>query len=266
MGAAFGQCPHKHVYNANMKLAPQTRYAEIVDDLNAYLARDVYADAGSWEMRSLKRECERVRDIDAFEGWALLGSYYALVGNLAETERCFNASIALRADAMIYGNYYASLSNLGYFTKSHQFLVENGAPEFGRLSALNNYARRLGSFKTAVSFNEKADAMGLVLHESLPDEYFHAARILKQNNFTDEQVNRHLDAAGEVLRRHALFYHDQIRIDVTDMEGVFVGVTCILDISKNPKEVLELNIELAKVEEEMDVERHPVFDVVFNPV
>jgi hypothetical protein len=248
-----------------MITAPQTRFSDVIRDINARL-QGAYADPTTWEMRSLKRECEKVRDADPSDGWGLLGSYYALVGNADECDRCFAASFRLSKTPVTCGNYHANLGNLGYFSKAHQFFVDVGSPKLGMLSMFIEQAPCLGSFRTTVSYAEEAEAMGITSLPPLSEAYVRATGVLKRAGVTDEQVAQHLDAAGEILRRHRLFYGDKIRVNVSDVEGLFVGVTCIVPVAKTPKEVFELNVELAVAEQEMGVQKHPVFDVMFKPI
>lgn len=252
--------------NSCMKIVPQTRSGEVTDQLNNILGRGVYADAQAFEMRLLKRECERIRNVDAGVGWGLFGSYYTLLGDIDEAERSFKASLKLNKNPVACGNYYATLGNLGYFTRAHQYFLEVGKPELGMLSVLNAYAEGMGSFQAAVAYNKDAEAMGMVPQRGLNGASVKAAAILAKAGVTDEQVARHMDAAGEVLRRRKLFYHEDILVNVADIDGVFVGVTCVLGVNRAPKEVFELNVELARAEREMGVEKHPVFDVMFKPV
>jgi len=104
-------------------------------------------------------------------------------------------------------------------------------------------------------------------HEHMP---FHTilryppkAKILRGFNISDEDVAKHLDAAGVVLRDKKMLNIREPEILATDIEGEMIGVTMIIPIECDPSEVFSYNVALAKKEEEAGVRKHPAFDVVF---
>lgn len=246
-----------------MKTVAKTRDHDVIERLNIALNEPSYADPNSFEMRWIKRECERVREVEPALGWSLLGCYYSMLGDAAEVKRCFEASWRLEKSSSAVGNYYANLSNLGYFSEAHKFFVEHGRPERGVLSYLAE--KNTGSFQTLVSYFDEAEAKGIVTVDATKNDYRAAARILSQNGVSDVEVARYMDAAGAVLRQHRMFFSDDIQVQVSDVEGVFVGVTCVFRVHRSREEVFDLNIELARAEREMDVQKNPVFDVMFLP-
>ena len=92
-----------------------------------------------------------------------------------------------------------------------------------------------------------------------------AASVLRKVGLSDEFVVRHLDAAGDVLREARIFAIGDMEVDACDVEGVFVGVTCVLRVNKTSREVFELNQELAKAERARMIEKNLAFDVMFKP-
>jgi len=249
-----------------MKLAAQTISSEVVDRLNRILHRGVYASPNEFDVRFLKRELEKLRDADVAFGWALFGSYNVLLGDLSETERCFSASFRLASVPAASGNYHASLCNLGYFNRAHHYFVEKGRPELGILSHMRDEAASTGSFQTAVAYSKEAESMGIALGPELNDRYVRAAKVLANAGVSDDDVTRHLDFAGEVLRRHKLFFINDIQVNVSDVDGEFIGVTCVLNVRKSPVDAFELNVELAELEQEMGLQKNPAFDVMFLPL
>ena len=249
-----------------MKLAPVPKHNQVNAKINAALESGAYNDPGSFEMRLLRRECEQVVKAEPFMGWALLGSFFSALGDVEEAERCFSASLKLRNDYVTHANYHTNLGNLGLFSKAHQYFVEHGRPEKGQFSMMLGFAQTMGSFQTAVAYAEEAEAMGIELQEQLSESCRKAACLLASEGVSDEQVALHLDVAGEVLRRRRMFYYDAPKIKVSAVKGVFVGVTCVLAVAGSSMEVFEMNMELAQLEREMDVVKHPAFDVIFKPL
>ena len=250
--------------NDSMKLEPVTKNNELNVHLNAAIANGRYFDHTAFAARLLKRECEKVRDVEPFIGWSLLGSYHAIVGDAEESERCFFASMRLVKDAVISTNYYASLVNLGFFSKAHRFFAMSAAPESGMLQLLIPVAQTAGSFQSAVTFARAAQEKGLIGENVTSVRCQQAAALLSRFEISDEHVVQHMDVAGEILRRRKLCANDEPRIDVSDVEDVLVGVTCVLTVPETPAEVFEMNVELAALEEEMGIAKHPAFDVMFK--
>jgi len=248
-----------------MKLVPQTRSSELTDKLNSVLHRAIFADRNSFEMRALKRECEQVRDVDPAVGWGLLGSYNGLLGDIEEAARCYKASLALANNPIVHLNYYAAMGNLGYFSMAHDYFLEVSKPELGNLSSLISNAESMGSFQTIVQRVEQAEAMNLQPKLQLNGSFLKAVRVLRKVDLSDEFVVRHLDAVGDVLREAKMFADGDMEVDACDIDGVFVGVTCIFRVDGTALEVFELNQQLAKAERVRSIEKHLAFDVMFKP-
>jgi hypothetical protein len=248
-----------------MNSVPKNRSSEIIGQLNDISGRGSYVDETTFEMRRIKREIEQVLAMDASVGWGLLGSYVSLSGDLDEVKRCFSASLRLAQDPTTHSNYHACLGNLGYLNAAHQYFVEHGKPQTGMLSALTRYAERMGSFQAVVAYSKEAEEMNIELQFPPSEQSFKVAAVLQAAGVSDDQVVRHMDAAGMLLRKHKMFFGKDIEINFSDVQGEFVGVTCVLNVNKPPQEVFELNVELAMAEIELGVQKHPAFDVMFLP-
>lgn len=87
--------------------------------------------------------------------------------------------------------------------------------------------------------------------------------ILRRAGLSDLDIARHLDAAGSVLREMRVFEVQPPKIIATNVENVMTGVTMVLYIKCDPAEIFSYNVALAQKEEELNVVKHPAFDVVF---
>lgn len=249
-----------------MIIAAQTKFSEVIDQINEVLSKGTYADPDDFALRAILRDCKRVRDVDPARGWGLLGCYYSVLGDAAEVDRCFRASQDLAHLNVVCENYHANLVNLGYFSRAHEFFKSRAHPKSGMFSGMGRVAFSSGSIHTFLSFYETAVAMNLEMPELPAAKAARAAAVLKKAGLSDEHATRHLDAAGAVLRRHKLFHEQDVRLEVADEPGVFMGVTCIFRLRRSAEEVFELNLELAAEEDEMMVDKSPAFDVLFLPV
>ncbi|QOY95607.1 hypothetical protein IM543_07070 [Massilia sp. UMI-21] len=241
----------------------KTKSSEVVDKLNNVLEEGKYADSNSFAMRAILRDCEQVRAVDPAHGWSLLGCYHTLLGDEEEVERCFRASQNLMKSPHACSNYHTNLTNLGFFSRAHAFYKANGNPESGNFSMISLIGFLSGSFQTFVSYYDRAVAMNMELPQYPITQLRRVAELLSRAGWSDEMTTRHMDAAGLILRRHRLLCSEDSQVDVVDEPGVFQGVTCAIPLQMNAEKVFELNMELAAAEEELQVEKSPVFDVMF---
>jgi hypothetical protein len=248
-----------------MKIAANTKSDEVIDKLNTVLRTGKYASSSDFALRVIRRECEQVRSVDPARGWSLLGCYHSLLGEADEVDRCFKASQDLRNISIACDNYHTNLTNLGYFSRAHEFFKARATPESGMFSLMANVAFTSGSFQTFLAFYDGAMAMNMEMPVLPVERARRVAAVLSKAGVSDEQVTQHLDAAGVVLRKHKFFFADDGEIEVADEPGVFSGVTCIFRVNQSAEEVFELNMELSAAEDEMNVERSPAFDVLFFP-
>lgn len=249
-----------------MGIAAQTKFSEVIDDINKVLHRGDYADPNDFFMRAILRECKRVRDVEPALGWSLLGCYHSLLGEAEQVDRCFKASQDLGHIPVACDNYHTNLTNLGYFSLAHEFFKTRAHPEDGMFTRMAPVGFSSGSIQTFLSFYEKAVAMNIEMPTLPAAKARRASAVLAAAGVSDEDVTRHLDAAGVVLRRHRIFFKEEGEVEIADKPGVFSGVTCIFRLHRTPDEVFDLNMELAAAEDEMEIEKSPAFDVLFLPV
>jgi hypothetical protein len=249
-----------------MRIAAQTKFSDVIDAINALLYKGEYANRNDFAMRAILRECNRVRDAEPSLGWSLLGCYHSLLGEAEEVDRCFRASQDLGSIPVACDNYHTNLTNLGYFSRAHEFFRTRGHPEGGMFTRMASVAFTSGSIQTFSSFYEKAVAMNIEMPTLPVAKAIRASAVLSAAGVTDEDITRHLDAAGVVLRRHRIFFEDEGEVEVADEPGLFNGVTCIFRLHRSAEEVFDLNMELALAEEEMAIEKSPAFDVLFLSV
>jgi hypothetical protein len=249
-----------------MNIVPNTRFTEVVDEVNLLLAVGRYADPFDLKLRQIKREAEKVRDAEPAEGWALLSCVHSILGEAAEVDRCFQASRRLAKIPVAIENYMANLGNLGYFSRAHEVFLEEGHPTKGMLSTLGEVGFRSGSIHAFVSYYQLAKEMKQDLAALPIDDALKAASILSRAGVSDSQIAKHLDAVGSVLRRHSIFFHGDAQVRIADVDGVYSGVTYVFNLQLNSDEVFDLNLELANEEEAMGIERNVAFDAMFLPL
>jgi len=249
-----------------MRIAAETKFSDVVTDLNKLLLRGHYADRNEFAMRAILRESNRVLAVDPAAGWSLLSCYHTLLGEMEEVERCSRAALNLERFSIANEHYHTNVANLGYFSAGHEFFLAVGSPENGMFSRLGLAAFLSGSIQTVLHFLEKATRMNIDMSGFPSSKTAKASAILTEAGLSDEDVVRHLDAAGAVLRRNKLLLFCETEMEVVDQVDLLKGVTCILRVRRSDEEVFELNMALALAEEEMGIKKSPAFEVLFLPV
>jgi hypothetical protein len=247
----------------------QTNFSDVISSINILLLDGKHADASSFALRQLKRSCEQVRSVDAASGWSLLSSYYSVVGDVEEAERCFQASSKLAWIPVAAENHLTNLVNLGYFSKAQEFFCEYGSPKTGQFTGMARNGLAIGALRT---FNDyflafqSSQAEPAILPNVQSEVVPVALAILDRFGITDSAIGRHLDAAGTVLRRMRLFVDDMPKIQAIDEPGMFSGVTFVFYVKRSQDEVFELNMMLAQEEADIEIAKHLALDVVFMAI
>lgn len=244
---------------------PATQAAEIIQELDAIIrAGGPYADPDEFTWRSLKRRAERVRDVDAVTGWGVLALLYAIAGDVEEMERCFRAAHALAPnDRMNTNNWIVMRTNLGRNSAALDLALKHATVESGFFSERFGPLVRAGGIQAAAERIKRAKEIGLNV-ERLGFEYLpQAAKILAEAGVEDQAIARQLEVAGRLLTETGQLHVGETIVDVNDEPDVYVGVTYILRVGMSSEAVFNMNVALAKAEQEAGIERHPAFDVSF---
>ncbi|NDP59568.1 MAG: hypothetical protein GZ090_09445 [Oxalobacteraceae bacterium] len=246
-----------------MQISPQTISPEITAKLNVILQAGKYVTEDDWNWRQIKRECEKLRDIHPSSGWSMLSLAHGLTGNIAVAQHAFEAAIALEKNPLYITNWLATLGNLGLYLKIHELFAVYGNPISGEFSDRFEIGLHAGAFHKLTEFIGSAEKMRLdmtTLDTSLPKNI---AALLRKAGVTDHDVARQLEAAGTVLNRHKLFYTGAPEISVCDIPDAFIGVTFAFTLPVDGKDIFSYNIQLAKEEMAMNIQKNHAFDVVF---
>ncbi|WP_321789378.1 hypothetical protein [Burkholderia pyrrocinia] len=251
-----------------MKALPLPKTKEIVERINALQASSpYYIDSTeisdfSRELRIIKRDIDSMFKVDACAAWEMTGAWKALLGDQDGVNEAFRASLALGYTGTNRANWSVNCLNVGLFTKAQQLYGEFGGPESDFFSTLVAVGVRAGAFAQTARFVERAREMKISWDERSAADVSVASDILQTAGITDEQVARHLDVAGVVLRRHNIHPTSHPRVTVAD--GFFRGVTVSFIVPVSSDEAFEMNVELASEEVQSDVEKSLAFDVVFE--
>jgi tetratricopeptide (TPR) repeat protein len=245
-----------------MSPQPQTKTNELIDSLNLLRGTGFYADANSLGWRKIKRDCERLLDVDAAAGWSVMGMLYATVGDVEETNACFARATKLTNDLAFKLNWCSSLSALGQFVQALDLLPEIIRPQGGEFQAGIMTGMEIGAFKMMGDQLNVAREMGVDMSGLPVGVIQEAAAIMDGAGITDQDIANHLEAAGAVLRANKAF--DVLAGDVltSQIAGGLTGITMVLRVVGTPLEVFQLNKALARKERELEIRKSPAFDIL----
>ena len=246
-----------------MSIAPQTIENEIVNGLNLLQESGRFVSKDSLQWRKLERATRDLIKADAAKGWTVMGMVHASVGDINEAVDCFNKASNLWMDDTSIFNILGTYEKLGLYTTALKLYSEFGGPERGVFQEVFAFGMSKSAFQLTSRFIDAAKRVKIEMNESSIRSAEKSAKILRGFNISDEDVAKHLDAAGVVLRDKKMLNIREPEILATDIEGEMIGVTMIIPIECDPSEVFSYNVALAKKEEEAGVRKHPAFDVVF---
>ncbi|EON10624.1 hypothetical protein [Pandoraea sp. SD6-2] len=250
---------------APMIAKPQTTSEDITARINRYAEiGGSYVSSTDIAWRAVKRDIDALIKVDPEMGWSLYGSWNSKSGNLEEAERGFRAALQLGNSIAVVGNWVVHKQNSGLFRDALDISREYGEPTLGNFVSMFPKILRSGGIHTAVDYLEQAKRMNIDLGNLDTSDAELADDLLKRAGLTDEEISRHLDLAGEILRKHKQLWVGEDICRVRDIDGVYSGVTFTFPLKLSPMEVFECNCELADAEISAGIKRHPFFDVVFS--
>lgn len=251
-----------------MKAIALSDAASLVARINAIRAASpYYLDPVSispltTELRAVKRDIDRLFQIDACVAWELTGTCSQLTGDRDDMERAFANSVALGDSGTNRLNWMVNRLNLGMFSAAQELYSAIGSPENGRFGYVLLDGFKTGAITQAARFAERAREMHIPWDEISTEDLTQAHAMLQEAGVTDDQIASQLDVAGEVLHRHRI--RPKVVPKVSNAPGIFEGVTFALIVPVSTEEAFDMNAELAVQENETGIERNPMFDVVFQ--
>jgi len=243
--------------------APTTLSDNLLDRLNTIRQSGRYQRRDSIEWCSIKRECEQLLRSSPADGWSALAMLHAASGDVTQMERCFQNASLLDTHPAILANRMAAYEHLGLYSEARALFLKIGSPSGGHFAFALHAGLDIGSFHSVVEFAAEAKKLGLPMNQDDLAAASEAAAILARAGVTDDDVARHLDAAGIVLRRAGMFSAKSADLYATNIPDIFSGVAMALNVHCDEDELAGLNAALAREEQARHVNRNSVFDVVF---
>jgi tetratricopeptide (TPR) repeat protein len=194
---------------------------QVFQEIGAVLRRTTrYLSPDDWDIRRLNKLAEQLVNADEVESYNALATLWQLTGLRNKALAYMDKAIRYSSNPGFHvSGMIAILSNLGFFSEALGHFKAWAAPEKGNMTNLWRRGYLCGAFRTMSSYLPKARKMGFDLGGLDIDTATRAANVMGKVGVTDEDVARVLDAAGNVLRAHKLFFAgDGLRVKVFDGE------------------------------------------------
>lgn len=236
---------------------------DLIGELNNLREQGNFIRKGELAWTQISKKIQKLMTVDAAQGWHVQGILYAATGDVAQMEYSFANASRLDSGINIKRNLFASYASLGLATKGLELYLVIGAPEFGVFTQIILSALSVGAFQAVNKNLKSAQKMGIDM-DGLPVQLIsESASVLARAGISDQMVARHIDAVGAVLTAHNSLVPKEPVLLSNDIENVNSCVTLVFRVHGDAKTIFSYNVELAKMEEEMNVEKSHAFDVVF---
>lgn len=245
-----------------MKLANKAhKYNEITQQLMLFYERRTFSSPNDFQWRRVESQCKKLIDSSPVDGWTLLGFVNAIACNLDEMKRCLTNAETLGLDFEDFMNATNAFMYAGCFKDAYQLCCRN-LPKFdSHISQTVELVHTLGGINLSSKLILKARKMNIELPSDAEDIMF-SAQVAEKYGLDDDLINSHLDLAGDILRKFNAT--GCYKVDTNDVLGLISGINISIAVDKSVDEIFEMNMILARLEDQFEIQRTPYFEVAFT--
>lgn len=248
-----------------MQIQPQSIENQLIRQANELRKSHRYfiqPDNPDWI--KLVVEAEKLRSVERWAGWAVLGSLYGLIGDLASMNRAFETSLQWRHHQTTISNWISNLVTLGQFTRAQEILRAEAHPTSGFINYLSDVGTLAFAYRLIDEYFTIAETMKMEITSIDRQSVSSISQFLADEGLSDADIARHLDVAGEILSKHRIPVVS--KTSCHKLPGVSNAFTVALAVPVSQSEAFDMNIELAMAEEERNIKKNSSFDIVFAAV
>jgi len=205
-------CAAKNSKQREEMAAPraQTIESDVSKSLDNWItAATSYMDAQSFEFKSFQRSVDKLNNADAYAASLLRATVFQFAGDIENATYWINNMRALSRDTAAPSRLEAVIfSNLGYFSQASKSLKTLDATDQVRSANMLYLSACYPELVALRREHSEADG-GLEQVADLAEE---CQMTLDQLKIRPDVVREMLDLAGEVLRKHRLFFIGQVPV------------------------------------------------------
>jgi hypothetical protein len=236
---------------------PATIENSIRERLSATLHSAIrYADPASFSIKSMLNDAEKLIAVDPPNGSLVKAEIYHLCGDIGQFDKWLDNARRLGAGPQADRSAMYVRSNLGYFSASVRAFEQLVVVESGVLSDVFAFGLVICSYRRMG--DAAASAAKAKMELGMDSGYFiDTARkgvdVLNKLGINEGQVQSVLDVAGEVLRRHNLFWMERGPVVRFSDAAESPGLLYQMYVGVPPAEALQLTDEVLELLFERDL-------------
>lgn len=245
---------------------PKLKADSVIDQVNSIiLAATTYLPPDDMVVRRLLREAEDSITASPAAGHSALACVYQLVGDAEKAKHHSDNAIRLSGDLVFVVNRSSILANLGLASEGQQSFKAVIPPEKGWTKFIWNQGLVLGAYRMMNDALVTARRLMLDLEQIDTQTVERAAQVMEKLNISDADVALILDAAGEILRKHRLFYVGKApRVDIWDGDGRMPFIRVTFKTSVSQQAAHDMYMELVDKVLERSPRAHSAVSVEFE--
>ncbi|MCW5299258.1 hypothetical protein DXT88_13840 [Herbaspirillum lusitanum] len=243
-----------------MQPLPKTIANSLIQELVEKVSRSRYFLEEDFAWHQMVRKARPLQSERRYQWDGVMGLLYTYVMRFDEAESCLRNSLALHGSDVPVLNLMQGLIEAGRFLKAQEHFSSYGRPNRGSFTILLPLALECCAFRVLSSYIDEAEKMNL----EIPDIHTplrSVIRLLDQHGISDQDIAAHMEAAAEVLRRRRI--RVVLKRSLAGSEQAPELFTVCFVVPLEPAEIFKMNIELAELEDELQIKKSLVFDVAF---
>lgn len=234
---------------------PQTIAHGLRERLGEFLAKQTrYADVESFDIKWFLREAAKLANADACSGSVAKAEIYHVCGDFKQALYWLENAERFRPEWQIDRARLIVHANLGFFSQAARWFREVAEPESVIFQPLFSLGLTVCSFDHMIAGASTAEGAQMELDKSALRVAEKGAAVLARNGVTESDLLSVVDVAGEVLRRHRLFWLDENPVirSYSDDEGA--GLLYQLKVGVSSSEAASLTDEVIELLIDRDID------------
>lgn len=229
------------------KIQPATISSELIDCLDAaYADNSSLLTRDSLIYRRLIRDCKRLKQADAYEGWMVQGLCELLIGDETAFRECFDKARTLAGNRIDNCEFMFAqgLHKIGQNAEALKIFRMVADPEKGYFGERAAVGQWIGALGTLTEMHKRATEMKLEFNSKTDFEHVkRAAKVLRANKISDANVAEYLDCAELPIVKRRLIQKSN-SAEVMNLDGQEM-VLMTLNVDADGKTLAEMTYELA---------------------
>lgn len=250
------------------QLASATIGAELSSRINSLLTQNTrYVDPDEFAFKRLAVDVEKLARVNAVEGWLCRALLSCAAGDIDTCHHACDNVVRLNDRVRAEEMRFVCMSNLGYASAASETLGREASVASGTARMYLGLGTINASFTAVIRLMAECQLGSIELsehHREVWEKAMNANKVLDRLGLHESDVAAILDVAGEVMRKHRLFWHgNSPRIDVLD-DAAGASLVYWYRVDASPAQAVAMTDEVIEQMIDRDLDR-PGLAVSFLP-